>query len=122
MALSNKKLAAKRAKKKANRNKKSPNHTFAQIQPAENQNNLIQNQENTMFNKNTPVIDFDNDHDNFWGDEDASIEIAKNVFKNAIALTQLVAEKDESIRSKKQIFETYEEAFIKTMTVLEKMK
>ena len=39
-----------------------------------------------MFNKNTPVIDFDNDHDNFWGDEDASIEIAKNLSSNVITM------------------------------------
>ena len=75
-----------------------------------------------MFNKNRPVIDFDDDNENFWDDEEASTMVAKNVFKNAIALTQLVAEKDENIRSKKQILDTYEEAFMRIMSMLDKMK
>ena len=144
MALSNKQLAAKRAKKKANRNKKSPSNTPAPIQPIENQDDEFfqayyfspdgkqyclhdseednRNQENIMFNKNRPVIDFDDDNENFWDDEEASTMVAKNVFKNAIALTQLVAEKDENIRSKKQILDTYEEAFMRIMGMLDKMK
>ena len=87
----------------------------------DNQNHLTQ-QEINMFNKNTPVIDIDDDNESFWDDEEASTMVAKNVFKNAIALTQLVAEKDEKIRSKKQILDTYEEAFMRIMSMLDKMK
>ena len=121
------------------------NNTPAPIQPTENQEDEFfqayyfspdgkqyclhdseednRNREITMFNKKAPVIDMDDDDsDNFWDDEEASAMVAENVFKNAIALTQLVAEKDESICSKKQILDTYEEAFTRIMNMLDKMK